>query len=81
LAFAQRQIRVSRAHIPIRRKQFQTVIKTIGDYIQTKRCEKGLHRHQLAGKMRAGAALIAAWGKPSRAHQQYHPVGIPGVPG
>jgi len=64
LAFAQRQIRASRAHIPPnrnRRKHIPTVIKTLGDYIQAKRYEKGLHPYQIAGKMGIETALILAW--------------------
>ena len=64
LAFTQRQIRVSRAHIPPnrkRRKQFPTIIRTLGDYIQAKRYEKGLHPYQVAGKMGVETALILAW--------------------
>ena len=64
LAFTQRQIRVSRAHIPLnrnRRKQIPTVIRTLGDYIQAKRYEKGLHPYQVAGKMGVETALISAW--------------------
>ena len=64
MAFAQRQIRVSRAHIPLnrnRRKQIPTVIKTLGDYIQAKRYEKGLHPYQVAGKMGIETALVLAW--------------------
>jgi DNA-binding transcriptional regulator YiaG len=64
LAFTQRQIRVSRAHIPLnrhRRKHIPTVIKTTGDYIQAKRYEKGLHPYQIAGKMGIETALILAW--------------------
>jgi ribosome-binding protein aMBF1 (putative translation factor) len=69
LAFTQRQIRVSRAHIPPnrhRRKQIPTVIKTMGDYIQAKRYENGLHPYQIAGKMGVGTALILAWESGSR---------------
>ena len=64
LGLAQRQISVSRAHIPLnrhRRKQIPTVIKTLGDYIQAKRYEKGLHPYQVAGKMGIETALILAW--------------------
>jgi ribosome-binding protein aMBF1 (putative translation factor) len=64
LAFAQRQIYVSRAHIPLnrhRRKPISTSIKTCGDYIQAKRYEKGLHPYQVAGKMGIAASLISAW--------------------
>jgi ribosome-binding protein aMBF1 (putative translation factor) len=64
LAFAQRQIRVSRAHIPLnrqRRKLIPSVIKTTGDYIQAKMYEKGLHPYQVAGKMGIAASLISAW--------------------
>jgi ribosome-binding protein aMBF1 (putative translation factor) len=64
LAFTQRQIRVSRAHIPLnrnRRKQIPMVIKTLGDYIQAKRYEKGLHPYQVAGKMGIDTALVSAW--------------------
>jgi len=64
LAFAQRHIRVSRAHIPLnrhRRKQIPTAIRTFGDYIQAKRYEKGLHPYQVAGKMGIETKLILAW--------------------
>ena len=64
LAFTQRQIHVSRAHIPLnrhRRKQIPTVIKNLDDYIQTKRYEKGLHLYQIAGKMGIETALILSW--------------------
>jgi ribosome-binding protein aMBF1 (putative translation factor) len=64
LALAQRQIRVSRAHIPLNRhhrKRIPKVVKTTGDYIQAKRYEKGLNPYQVAGKLGVGAALIAAW--------------------
>jgi ribosome-binding protein aMBF1 (putative translation factor) len=64
LAFTQRQIHVSRAHIPSnrnRRKQIPTVIRTLGDYIQAKRYEKGLHPYQVASKLGIETALIAAW--------------------
>ena len=44
-----------------RRKPTPPVIKTIGDYIQSKRYEKGLHPCQVAGKMGIAASLISAW--------------------
>jgi DNA-binding transcriptional regulator YiaG len=69
LGFTHRQIRTSRAHIPLnrhRRKQIPTVIKTLGDYIQAKRYEKGLHPNQIAGKMAIETALILAWESGSR---------------
>ena len=64
LAFTQRQIHASRAHIPLnrnRRRSIPTVIKTLGDYIQAKRYENGLHPYQAAGKMGIETALILAW--------------------
>jgi DNA-binding transcriptional regulator YiaG len=64
LAFAQRQIRASRAHITTNRnhrKHIPTVIKTFGDYIQAKRYENGLHPYQIAGKMGIETALVLAW--------------------
>jgi DNA-binding transcriptional regulator YiaG len=64
LAFAQRQIRVSRAHIPPNRnrlKQIPIAIRTLGDYIQAKRYEKGLHPYQVAGKMGIETRLVSAW--------------------
>ena len=70
MAFTQRQIRVSRAHIPLnrnRRKQIPTVIRTLGDYIQAKRYEKGLHPYQVAGKMGVETKLILAWENGTRA--------------
>jgi DNA-binding transcriptional regulator YiaG len=64
LAFGQRQIRVSRAHIPLnrhRRKQLPSAIRTLGDYIQAKRYEKGLHPYQVAGKLGIATSLVSAW--------------------
>jgi len=64
LALTQRQIRVSRAHIPLnrhRRKHIPNAIQTTGDYIQAKRYEKGLHPYQIAGKLGVAASLIVAW--------------------
>ena len=64
LGLAQRQIRVSRRHIPLnrhRRKQFPSVIQTLGDYIQAKRYEKGLHSFQVAAKLGIAASLVSAW--------------------
>ena len=54
LGIAQRQIRVSRTHIP-------SIIATLGEYIQAKRYEKGLHPHQVADKMGIAASLLSAW--------------------
>jgi DNA-binding transcriptional regulator YiaG len=64
LACEQRHIRVSRAHIPIirsRRKHLPRAIETIGDYIQAKRYEKGIHPYQVAGKLGISATLVSAW--------------------
>jgi len=64
LALAQRQIRISRTHIPLnrkRRKQIPDTIKTFGDYIQAKRYENGLHPYQVAGKLGIETKLILAW--------------------
>jgi ribosome-binding protein aMBF1 (putative translation factor) len=64
LASTQQQIHASRRHIPSnrhRRKQLPSVIKTLGDYIQAKRYEKGLHPYQVAAKMGIAASLISAW--------------------
>jgi ribosome-binding protein aMBF1 (putative translation factor) len=64
LGLTQRQIRVSRAHIPPnrqRRKPIPTAIQTPGDYIQAKRYEKGLHPYQVAGKMGIATSLVSAW--------------------
>ena len=64
LGLTQRQIRVSRSHIPVnrqRRKQIPSIIATIGDYIQAKRYEKGLHPNQVADKMGIAASLLSAW--------------------
>ena len=64
MGLTQRQIRISRAHIPLnrqRRKPIPSVIVTLGDYIQTKRYEKGLHPYQVADKMGIAASLVSAW--------------------
>jgi ribosome-binding protein aMBF1 (putative translation factor) len=64
LGIAQRQIRVSRAHVPAvcyRRKPLPTSIKTLGDLIQIKRYEKRLTVWQLALKMGIATAMIRAW--------------------
>jgi ribosome-binding protein aMBF1 (putative translation factor) len=64
LALAQRQIRVSRADIPMnrqRRKHIPSIIATLGDYMQAKRYEKGLHHYQVADKMGIAASLVSAW--------------------
>lgn len=64
LACEQRKSTVSRSHIPLnrkRRKQIPSVIQTLGDYIQAKRYEKGLHPYQVAGKMGIAASLVLAW--------------------
>jgi hypothetical protein len=54
LGITQRQIRVSRGHIPTNRqprKSLPTSILTLGDLIQVKRYEKKLTLRQLAPKM------------------------------
>ena len=64
MALAQRQIRVSRADIPVnrqRRKHIPSIIATLGDYIQAKGYEKGLHPYQIADKMGIAASLVSAW--------------------
>ena len=74
LGIAQRQIRVSRAHIPVhtyRRKPLPTSIKTLGDLIQIKRYEKRLTLWQLAQKMGIATSLVCAWEKDTdRPNQQ-----------
>jgi ribosome-binding protein aMBF1 (putative translation factor) len=70
LGFAQRKIHASRSHIPTNRKPKKpvpTTIKTLGDYIQTKRFEKGLHQSQLAEALGVPQALIALWEKDRQA--------------
>jgi DNA-binding transcriptional regulator YiaG len=64
LGLTQLQIRASRSHIPLnrhRRKQLPSVIQTLGDYIQAKRYEKGLHPYQVAAKLWIAASLVSAW--------------------
>jgi len=64
LGIAQRQIRVSRAHISTdryRRKSLPTSIKTLGDLIQIKRFEKRLTLWQVAQRMGIPTAQVRAW--------------------
>jgi ribosome-binding protein aMBF1 (putative translation factor) len=64
LGIAQRQMRVSRVHIPAvwnRRKSLPTCIQTLGDLIQIKRYEKRLTVGQLAEKMGIAQTTIRAW--------------------
>ena len=64
LGIAQRQVRVSRSHIPAKRnsrKPLPTSVKTLGDLIHIKRYEKRLTRQQLAEKMGIAHTLIRAW--------------------
>jgi DNA-binding transcriptional regulator YiaG len=66
LDYAQRHIRVSRAHIPTirhHRKPIPTAITTPGDYLRAKRYEQGLHPYQIGAKMGIAASLITAWEK------------------
>jgi len=64
LGFCHRQIRASRAHIPVERsprKAFPTTVKTLGDHIKAKRVEKGLTQRLLAGMLGIGRALLQRW--------------------
>ena len=64
MGIAQRQIRVSRTHIPtprIQRKPLPTSIQTLGDLIQVKRYEKRITLWQLAQKMGITSASVQAW--------------------
>jgi DNA-binding transcriptional regulator YiaG len=64
LGIAQRQIQVSRAHVPptcYRRKPLPTSIKTLGDLIQIKRYEKCFTLWQLALKMGIPTRTVRAW--------------------
>jgi len=57
-------VRASRDHIPLNlkpRKHIPTIIKTLGDYIQTRRYEKGLHPYEIAKKMGIASSLVLAW--------------------
>jgi ribosome-binding protein aMBF1 (putative translation factor) len=61
LGFTQRQIRVSRSHIPTYRnprKLFPTTLKTPGDHIKAKRFEKGLLQSELAEKLGVSVRLV-----------------------
>ena len=64
LAIAQRTVRAYRAHIPLNRRSrrhIPTAINTPGDYLHAKRYEKGLHRYQIAKKMRITGSLVLVW--------------------
>ncbi len=64
LGFCHRQIKASRAYIPVERsprKAFPTTVKTLGDHIKAKRVEKGLTQRQLAQLIGIGRALLQRW--------------------
>jgi DNA-binding transcriptional regulator YiaG len=64
LGIAQRQVQVSRMHIPAKRqhrKPLPTSIQTLGDLIQVKRYEKRLTLGQLAQKMGIAPAEVRIW--------------------
>jgi ribosome-binding protein aMBF1 (putative translation factor) len=64
LAFCHRQIKTSRAHIPIERnirKSFPVTLTTLGDHIKAKRVEKDLTQRELAQMMDIGRALLQRW--------------------
>jgi DNA-binding transcriptional regulator YiaG len=69
LGFAQRKIHAARSHIPTNRKlkkAIPTTIKTLGDHIQFKRFQEGLHMRQLAEALGVPAYLVASWEKDRR---------------
>jgi len=75
LACEQRHIRVSRAHIPLKRqhrKPLPSTIQSLGDYIQAKRYEKGLHPYQVAGKLGISASLVTAWERGTERPDEKH---------
>jgi DNA-binding transcriptional regulator YiaG len=64
LGIAQRQVRVSRAHIPSQRnhcKPLPTNVKTLGDQIKIKRYEKKITLQQLASKMGIRQTTVRGW--------------------
>jgi DNA-binding transcriptional regulator YiaG len=64
LGIAQRQVRVSRAHIPLQRihcKSLPTNVKTLGDQIKIKRYEKKITLRQLALEMGIRQTTVRAW--------------------
>jgi DNA-binding transcriptional regulator YiaG len=64
LGFCHRQIKASRAHIPVERsprKAFPTTVKTLGDHMKAKRVEKGLTQRQLAQLLDIGRGLLQRW--------------------
>ena len=73
MAYAQRHIRVSRAHIPPichRRKPLPKSIKTLGDLIHIKRYEKRLTLGQIARKMGIATRTVRAWERGESAPDQ-----------
>ena len=64
MGIAQRQVQVSRAHIPTdryRSKPLPDSIQTIGDAIHIKRREMGLSRWQFALRMGIATLTARAW--------------------
>ena len=64
LAFTQRSIRVSRAHISTNRqpkKAIPAIVKTLGDRIQIKRLETGISLKQLAKTMSVRVTETTTW--------------------
>jgi ribosome-binding protein aMBF1 (putative translation factor) len=64
LGIAQRQIRLSSSHfekIRRSRKAFPTTVKTLGDFIQAKRFEKGLCQSELAERLGVPISLVRQW--------------------
>jgi DNA-binding transcriptional regulator YiaG len=69
LGFCHRQIKASRAHIPVERsprKAFPTTVKTLGDHIKAKRVEKGLTQRELAQTMNVCRDYIQDWERDRR---------------
>ena len=64
MAFGQRMIRASRAHISANRRPKMRVPatpKTVGDFVRKKRVEAGLSQPQVAARIGVSVSMVKRW--------------------